>query len=89
MAIREARLKYMGLPLAILITHCLAPSALAQPATAPAVRVLGGVEVLAACTALAAGGVAAAVVAVLYAALALAAGRLLARSPGTACGCSY
>src|SRR5438132_97012 len=36
MAIREARLKYMGLPLAILIAHCLAPSALAQPATAPA-----------------------------------------------------
>jgi hypothetical protein len=64
-----------------------AATALGLPATAPAIRVLGGVEVLAACTALAAGGVAAAAVAVLYAALALAAGRLLARSPGTACGC--
>ena len=64
-----------------------AATALGLPATVPAVRVLGGVEVLAACTALAAGGVAAAAVAVLYAALALAAGRLLARSPGTACGC--
>jgi trehalose synthase len=36
MAIREARLKYMELPLAILIAYCLAHFALAQPATVPA-----------------------------------------------------
>jgi hypothetical protein len=64
-----------------------AATALGLPASPVAVRALGGAELVAACTALAAGGVAAAVVAVLYSALALAAWRLLARSPGTACGC--
>jgi methylamine utilization protein MauE len=64
-----------------------AATALGLPASPVAVRVFGGAEVLAAGAALAVGGPAAAAVAVLYAALALAAGRLLARSPGTACGC--
>jgi trehalose synthase len=36
MPIRQSRAKYTGFALSILIAHCLAPSALAQPATAPA-----------------------------------------------------
>jgi hypothetical protein len=64
-----------------------AAAALGLPASPAAVRMLGGAEVLTAGAALAAGAFAAAGVAVLYTALSLAAWRLLARSPGTACGC--
>jgi hypothetical protein len=64
-----------------------AAAALGLPASPVAVRVFGGAEVLVAGTALALGGLAAAAVAVFYTALALAAARLLARSPGIACGC--
>jgi hypothetical protein len=64
-----------------------AATALGLPAAPVAVRALGAVEVISAGAALAIGGLAAAAVAVVYAALALAAWRLLVRSPGTACGC--
>ena len=64
-----------------------AAAALGLPDAPVAVRALGAVEAVTAVTALAVGGIAAAAVAVVYGALALAAWRLLARSPGTACGC--
>ena len=64
-----------------------AATALGLPASPAAVRALGAVEVISAGAALAFGGLAAAAVAVVYGTLALAAGRLLVRSPGTACGC--
>jgi hypothetical protein len=67
-------------------THAAA-TALGLPATPAAVRALGTVEVACATTALLIGGGAAAAVAFVYGALALAAWRLLVRSPGTACGC--
>src|SRR6185295_8309203 len=61
--------------------------ALGLPAAPGAVRALGAVELVAATAALVIGGAAAGAVAVVYGALAVAAGRLLVRSPGTACGC--
>ena len=64
-----------------------AARALGLPAGPVAVRTLGIVEIAAACAGLVLGGGAAAVVAVVYLALAVAAGRLLVQSPGTACGC--
>jgi hypothetical protein len=64
-----------------------AAAALGLPRSRAAVRVLGAVEVAIAVVALAVGGAAAAAVAVVYGALTVAAWRLLARSPGTACGC--
>ena len=64
-----------------------AATALGLPASPAAVRALGVVEAGAATAGLAAGGFAAIAVAVVYGALALAAWRLLVRSPGTACGC--
>jgi len=64
-----------------------AAAALRLPDAAVAVRALGVLEAVTAVTALAVGGTAAGAVAVVYGALALAAWRLLARSPGTACGC--
>src|SRR5205085_4543178 len=51
------------------------------------VRALGAVEMATAVAALVMGGIAAVAVAVVYGALAIAAWRLLVRSPGTACGC--
>jgi len=67
-------------------THAAA-SALGLPASAAAVRGLGVVEMSAAGAGIAFGGFAAIAVAVVYAALAVAAARLLRRSPGTNCGC--
>jgi hypothetical protein len=64
-----------------------AATALGLPDSPLAVRVLGAGEVGAAVAGLAIGGAAAAVVAIFYAALAIAAWRLLTSSPGTACGC--
>jgi hypothetical protein len=64
-----------------------AATALRLPASPPAVRALGVVEVGAATAGLAAGGFAAIAIAVIYGALTLAAWRLLVRSPGTPCGC--
>jgi hypothetical protein len=64
-----------------------AATALGLPASPSAVRILGTVEVVSATTALAVGGAAAAVVAIVYGALAVAAWRLFVRAPGTACGC--
>jgi hypothetical protein len=64
-----------------------AATALGLPGSPVAVRALGAVEIVTAVVALAIGGIAAAGVAAVYAALALAAWRLLARAPGTACGC--
>jgi hypothetical protein len=64
-----------------------AATALGLPASPTAVRALGALEVVSAGAALAIGAAAAAAVGVMYGALALAAGRLLVRSPGTACGC--
>jgi hypothetical protein len=64
-----------------------AAAALGLPDSPTAVRALGIVELTAAVAGLTFGGYAAATVAVIYAALAVAAWRLLAQSPGTACGC--
>jgi hypothetical protein len=64
-----------------------AATALGLPDSPAAVRALGAVETVTAVAALAIGGIAAAAVAAIYGALALAAWRLLARAPGTACGC--
>ncbi len=64
-----------------------AARALGLPASFGAIRALGASEMLVGGAGLAFGGVAAAVVAVVYAALAIAAWRLLARAPGTSCGC--
>lgn len=64
-----------------------AATALGLPASPVAVRALGVFEVTVAAAGLAIGGVAAAMVAVVYAALAIAAWRLFVQAPGTACGC--
>lgn len=64
-----------------------AATALGLPASPLAVRSLGAAELSLAAIGLAIGGVAAVVVAAVYLALAIAASRLLVRSPGTACGC--
>jgi hypothetical protein len=64
-----------------------AASALGLPATPSAVRTLGGIELFVAGAGLAVGGAAAALVAITYGALAVAAWRLLVHAPGTACGC--
>jgi hypothetical protein len=64
-----------------------AAAALGLPASTSAVRTLGLVEISVAVAGLAIGGPAAAGVAVVFGALALVAWRLLARAPGTACGC--
>lgn len=64
-----------------------AGAALGLPASAGAVRGLGVIEIAAAGAGIAFGGYGALVVALVYAALALAAARLLVRSPGTNCGC--
>jgi hypothetical protein len=64
-----------------------AAAALGLPAAPAAVRTLGVVEITVAVAGLLVGGGAAAIVAVAYAALAIAAWRLYVRAPGTACGC--
>jgi hypothetical protein len=64
-----------------------AATALGLPASPAAVRTLGVIELGVAAVGLAIGGIAAVAVAVVYLALAIAAWRLLVRSPGTACGC--
>ena len=64
-----------------------AVAALGLPNSPTAVRILGIGEASVAVAGLAAGRVAAAAVVIVYAALAVAAWRLLVRSPGTACGC--
>jgi hypothetical protein len=64
-----------------------AVSALGLPVSPPAIRALGIIEAGAALTGLVLGGAAAIAVALVYASLAVAAWRLLVRSPGTACGC--
>jgi len=61
--------------------------AVGLPASAVAVRALGVVELGAAAAGIAFGGVPALVVAGLYLGLTVVAARLLARSPGTNCGC--
>lgn len=64
-----------------------AVGALGLPNSPAAIRALGIVEGAVAVAGLAIGGVAAAAVAVVYAALAIAAWRLLVQAPGTDCGC--
>jgi len=64
-----------------------AATALGLPDSPGAVRTLGIVELGIAAIGLALGGIAAVTVAIVYLALAIAAWRLLVRSPGTACGC--
>jgi hypothetical protein len=64
-----------------------AAAALRLPSTPRAIRTLGVVEIGAATAGLALGGFAAAAVAAVYGVLAIAAWRLYARAPGTACGC--
>jgi len=64
-----------------------AAAALGLPDAAAVVRSLGAVEVALGAAGLVVGGAVAAVVAAMFGALAIAAWRLLARSPGTACGC--
>jgi hypothetical protein len=64
-----------------------AATALGLPASPTAMRALGVVELSVAAAGVAIGGIAAVAVAAVYLALAIAAWRLLVRSPGTACGC--
>ena len=64
-----------------------AARAIGLPSTAGAVRVLGAIELGAACAGAALGHIAALLVAVVYAALAVVALRLLRQSPATPCGC--
>ena len=64
-----------------------AAAALGLPASRGVVRALGAVEAAVATAGLLIGGPAAAAVAVIYGALTVAAWRLLARAPGTPCGC--
>jgi hypothetical protein len=64
-----------------------AATALGLPDSPGSVRALGAVELLVAMAGVAIGGAAAIAVAAVYLALAIAAWRLLVRSPGTACGC--